>query len=225
MSGSSDWEAKWALGESPRWADRASEWEARWASRDFRPRWGDRGVALEIEQAVAEGWLPSSGHVLDIGCGLGEIAAWFARRGYPTLGFDLSESAAQRAREAHAPLPPHLEFMALDACRGPIPDRQYRILIDRGCLHTIPPQFVPGYVRTIRSVSAPDARMLLFVRAFRGGRSFGNRAETRMKAQLVAAAFAGSFAVVRHAATYMDRYAGGQSQHTLPGLVFWLTAV
>jgi len=203
----------------------ANEWEAKWASKDFRPRWGDRGVAPEVEQAVADGWLPSSGHVLDIGCGLGEIAAWFARRGYPTLGFDISESAVQRAREAQAPLPPQLEFMALDACRGPIPDRQYRILIDRGCLHTIPPHLVHDYVRTIRSVSAPDARMLLFMRAFRGGRPYANSAETRMAARQIAAAFMRSFALVRYAPTYMDRHAGGQSQDALPGLVFWLAAV
>jgi cyclopropane fatty-acyl-phospholipid synthase-like methyltransferase len=204
--------------------NKANEWEAKWASEDFQPRWGNRGVAPEIEQAVAEGWLPASGPVLDIGCGLGDIAVWFARRGYPTLGFDIAESAAQKAREAHAPLLPQLEFMALDACRGPIPDRQYKILIDRGCLHTIPQESVHDYVRTIRSVSAPDARMLLFIRAFRTGRPYADPAETRMLASWVAEAFAGNFAISRHAPTYMDRYAGTQPRHALPGLVFWLVS-
>jgi len=41
-----------------------------------------------VEEAVNGGWLSAEGPVLDIGCGLGDISAWFAQRGYRTLGFD-----------------------------------------------------------------------------------------------------------------------------------------
>jgi SAM-dependent methyltransferase len=198
-------------------------WEAKWASSDgFSPRWGNRGVSPEIVEAVKSGWLPSHGPVLDIGCGLGEIAAWFGTQGYEALGFDIAESAIRRAREMHAPLPPKLEFMVLDACGSPLPNRQYKILIDRGCLHTISPELVATFTRNIVSVAAPDARMLLFMRAFRTDRPFGDRWETEIHVKWVKSVFAGRFKIARYAPTYMDRYGGKQPAFALPGLVFWL---
>lgn len=199
-------------------------WEARWASDYFSPKWANRGVSPEIIDAVKDGWLPPPGPVLDIGCGLGEVAAWFGAQGYEALGIDIAPSAIFRAREMHAPLPFNLEFMALDACRGPLPNRQFRIFIDRGCFHTIQPAMRASYTRALAAVAAPGARMLLFVRAFRHGKPFGDRAETEMHVEIVRNAYAGKFEVARHAPTYMDSQRGAQASSALPGLVFWLVA-
>lgn len=209
--------------------DKSLLWEARWAADDFSPKWANRGVSPEIVDAVKSGWLPSVGPVLDIGCGLGEIAAWFGGQGYEALGFDIAASAIRRAQDKHAPLPSNLEFMALDACRGPIPNRQYRILIDRGCLQTIPPKRVVSFTRNIASVAPPGARMLLFMKAFRHGRPFGDPWETDLHVTFVRNAYAGKFEVERYAPTYMkrhgeDRPGGTQPAVSLPGLVFWLVA-
>ncbi len=204
--------------------DKSLEWEAKWASDDFSPKWANRGVSPEIVDAVRGAWFPAQGPVLDIGCGLGEIAAWFANQGYEALGFDIAESAIRHAREMHAPLPPNLEFRALDACSSPLPNRQFRILIDRGCLHTIPPESVTSFARNIASVAAPDARMMLLMRAFRHDRPFGDEWETGIHAKRVAGIFAGSFKIERYAPTYMDAHGGKQPASALLGLVFWLVA-
>jgi SAM-dependent methyltransferase len=204
--------------------DKSLFWERRWASDSFSPKWAHRGVSPEIADAVNTGWFPAGAPVLDIGCGLGEVAAWFAKRGHATLGFDVAPTAIVRARELHSPLPPNLDLMVLDAIREPLPNRQFRILIDRGCLHTISPSFVAAYTRNVASVAAPGARMLLFIKAFRHGKPFGDPAETEMHVDIIRNAYAGRFNVVRHAPTNLNGGGGTQPRQHLPGLVFWLVA-
>lgn len=203
---------------------RRKTWESSWGRDDFSPKWANRGIAPEIVEAVETGWLPARGPVLDIGCGLGEIAVWFAQRGYETLGFDIAEAAIRKACEAHAPMPPTLQFMAHDACAKPPPDLQYRILIDRGCLHQIPRPLVSSFARNIAAVAAPDARMILLMRAFRGKRPFADPDETAEHVHFVRETFRGMFDIERHAAVYMDRHLGAKPDEALPGLVFWMTA-
>src|ERR1044072_1230812 len=101
------------------------------------------------------------------------------------VGLDISPTAVFRAKEMHAPLPANLEFMALDACQDPLPNRQFRILIDRGCLHTIPAGLLGAYTRELASVASPGARMLLFIKAFRHGNALGDPRETEMHVDLI----------------------------------------
>ena len=202
---------------------KASWWEAKWASKDFVPHWGQRGVSAEIREAVNSGWFPPLAPVLDIGCGFGDIAVWFAKQGYRALGVDVAPSAIARATELHAPLPPNLEFAVLDATREPLPNRQFGILIDRGCLHTIPPAWVRAYTRNVASAAAPGARMLLFVKAFRHGKPVGDPAETAMHVNLVGKAYAGTFDIVKYAPTDLNGNEGNPLR-PLPAIVFWLVA-
>jgi SAM-dependent methyltransferase len=199
-------------------------WEGRWAAIPSSPQLAHRGISPEIVDAVSSGWFPPRAPVLDIGCGLGAVAAWFAQQGHQALGFDVASAAIARASEMHAPLPPNLEFLALDACHDPLPDRQFRILIDRGCFHTIPPALVRSYTRNIAAVAAPGARMLLFIKAFRHGQPFGDPRETEMHVDLIRKAYAGRFSIERHAPTDLARHAGAEPRRHLPGLVFWLVA-
>jgi SAM-dependent methyltransferase len=198
------------------------QWEAKWSRGDFAPQWSDRGVAPEIVEAVKTGWLPPRGTVLDIGCGLAEIAAWFAERDYSVVAFDIAKSAIEKARAMHSHLSSPPEYMVLDICAGQPPNRQYSILIDRGCLHQIPSEEIQHYVRNVSAVAASDARFLLFTKAFRDGQPFGDPAEKTRHAEWVGKAFAGVFAIERVAETYLDRYRGKDPSNALPGLVFWL---
>jgi SAM-dependent methyltransferase len=204
--------------------NKASLWEGRWASEHFSPSWSHRGVSREIVDAALSGWFPSGAPVLDVGCGTGEIAAWFAKRGHEALGVDIAPSAVARASKMHAPLPSNLQFMTLDATRDPLPNRQFQILIDRGCFHTISPDLVRSYTRNVASVAAPGARMLLFIKAFRHGRPMGDPQETQMHVNLVCDAYAGRFNVARHAPTYLNGRGEGEPRKPRPGLVFWLVA-
>jgi SAM-dependent methyltransferase len=194
-----------------------AEWDQKWTSSS-PGRWAGRPVPAEVIEAVASGWLPGSGRVIDLGCGTAEIAAWFAERGYQATAVDIARAALDRAAARHRGLP--IEFIALDLCTGTLPDRSFDILIDRGCLHQIPREMVPDYVRNIASFAAPSARMILFAKAFRRGRPFGDSEELGRHSDLIRRIFAGRFELERSRAAYLNP---GNPADPLPGIAYWLT--
>lgn len=200
-------------------------WKRKWANVQYHPEWFDRGVSPEIVEAVETGWLPGRGRVLDVGCGLGDVAAWFAERGYQATGVDFVE-AVRRASERHAAyLKRGLRFVALDITGDVFGNERFDIIIDRGCLHGIPKILVDRYVANISQVASPAARMLLFIKAFRQGVPFANEARAQQKARWVRDIFHGRFAVESHQPTYMNKDGAPDPRHPLPGLVFRLTRV
>ena len=117
------------------------------------------------------GWRPAHGTVLDIGCGLGEVAAWFSERTYATVAIDIAESAVRKGRTMHVHLPSPPEYLALAIAPDDRLTGNTTFLSIVAALHQIPREEIPNYVRNISYVAAPDARMLLFVKAFRDGQS------------------------------------------------------
>lgn len=210
----------------PRWARsrRQRNWERLWSSEDFDPLWGRRGISPEILAALDEGWF-GDGPVLDIGCGLGEVAAWFAERGRETVGIDIAAPAIRRAERScgHLECPP--QFFCRDLTVDAAPDRQYRSLVDRGCFHQLPAGTERQFVRQLLSVSAADARLLLFVRAFRNGIPMGDAAEKARQIARVRAAYSPSFIIEAADEAYLDRYQGTVPGKSLPGMVFRLRRV
>lgn len=194
-------------------------WDRRW-SFPAKPRWTDRPLPAEVIEAVAAGWLPRAGRMLDLGCGTAEIAAWFAAHGYQATGVDIAQVALDRAAARHAGLPNPIEFIAVDLCTGTLPGRAFDILIDRGCLHQIPENLVADYVRNISSLAAPGARMLLFMKAFRDGAPFGDTGETALRTDWARRTFAGHFDLERASPTYLNP---DNPQDPLPGMTFWLS--
>src|SRR5215471_14289650 len=55
----------------------------------------------ELLAALGDGWLPSSGRALDVGCGLGVEAGYLAAAGWQVAGIDLSQVALARAAAGH----------------------------------------------------------------------------------------------------------------------------
>lgn len=199
-------------------------WERRWSREDFDPPWGGRGISPEIETAVDRGWL-RPGAVLDIGCGLGEVAAWFSERGYRAVGVDIASPAIERARDLHNHLDRMPQFLVRDVTTEPVPDLGYRTLIDRGCFHQLPSGSERAFVQNLLAVSAPDARMLLFIRAFRNGIPFGDPGERARQESKVRAAFCPQFAIDRIEDGFIDRHQGSIPERALPGMVFYLSRV
>lgn len=202
---------------------RLRNWNQKWADGRYHPKWFDRGVSPEIVEAVDSGWLPGRGQVLDVGCGMGDVAAWFAERGYQATGADFAE-AVRRASERHAAyLNRGLRFVALDIS-GVVPrNERFDIIVDRGCLHGIPEILVECYVANISLLASPGARMLLFMKAFRDGEPFGDEAHTRRKAECVRDIFRGQFTIESHRPIYMRKNGLLNPRHPLPGLLFRLT--
>ena len=196
-----------------------SEWQDKWIAAP-KARWIDRPPPSEVIDAVASGWLPSEGRVIDLGCGAAEIAAWFAERGYQATGADIAQAAVDRAARKHAHLLDAIDFIAVDLCTQTIPNRTFDILIDRGCLHQIPPSLVADYIRNVTSIAAPGAKLMLFSKAFRNGKPFGDAGETEEATAWVRSEFAGYFDLERALPTYLDP---DDPEDPLPGMAFWLT--
>lgn len=196
-----------------------SEWQDKWIAAP-RSRWINRPPPAEVVEAVASGWLPGEGRVIDLGCGTAEIAAWFAERGYQATGADIAQAAVDRAARRHSHLLDAIEFVAVDLCTQTIPGRSFDILVDRGCLHQLPPSLVADYVRNVASIAAPGAKMMLFSKAFREGNQFGDAEETEQATAWVRSAFAGYFELERALPTYLDP---DDPKDPLPGMAFWLT--
>lgn len=202
-------------------------WEQSWADQNFAPPWKGRGIAPEIVEAINQGWFPKKGRVIDIGCGEGEIAAWFSSRGYAALGLDIAPPVIEAARAKHINVENQhtLNFLSLDITETIPPNLAFDIVIDRGCMHAIHPALVKNYVRNLSAVCSPDARMLLFIRAFRGDVEFNDQQELSRLNDAVARVFDGEFRVISCVAANIGRTAGQPEDKWLPGLVFKLEKV
>lgn len=195
-----------------------SEWQRKWTAAT-RSRWINRPPPREVVEAVESGWLPASGTMVDLGCGAADIAAWFAERGYRATGIDVAPAAVERAAERHARLGDSIEFFAVDLCTQTVPDRSFDILVDRGCLHQFPESLVGDYVRNVAAMASPNARMMVFSKAFRGRNSFGDAEETKHWTDWTRGVFEGEFELERAAPTYLNPE---NERDPLPGMAFWL---
>ena len=204
-------------------AKRRRRWDAGWRRADFDPLWLGRGVSPEIVRAVEEGWLPTAGKVLDIGCGQGEVVAWFAQRGFGGIGVDIARSAIQRARELNASVSSTLEFQTLDICAAVPSGGPFSIIVDRGCFHRVSRDDIPNYARNVAAACTPNARFLLFVKAFRGKMNCDRAQERECVVEHVRSALGKYFAIERVAETFLDRFGGHDACRALPALVFWMT--
>ena len=166
-----------------------------------------------------------AGHVLDAGCGEGVVADWFAKQGYTTLGVDIAPSAIDRARALHGESE-RLRFDVVDLCqqrieRGP----PFDVVIDRGCLHQMRDHDLPAYAANLCALCAPDARMLIFHRAYRRGVAHGDPKERRRVVGRVERAYDGTFRIVRAEDTYTDPRFGADPETRMSGIVLWLERI
>ena len=192
-------------------------WESRWKEDVPTAPWMDRDVSPEVVEAVDDGWFVSGTPAIDLGCGRGDVAAWLSGRGFPAVGIDIAPSAVAHARRIHGEVPGRLEFVVVDVCTGLLPDRGFGVLVDRGCFHQLDGRDREPYASNVRVAAAPNARFLLFVKAFRDGRPIDDPEERARHTREVEGVFGRDFTIDRVATTHLDRKAA------LPGLVFWMT--
>ena len=119
-----------------------------------------------------------AGPVLDIGCGTGDNALFFAGEGYEVLGIDAAPAAIAKAQEKAAGRP-GAEFLVLDARDLPRLGRQFRTVTDSGFFHTLSDEDRAVYVRNLTTVLPRGGRyfMLCFSELEPGG--YGPRRVTQ----------------------------------------------
>jgi 2-polyprenyl-3-methyl-5-hydroxy-6-metoxy-1,4-benzoquinol methylase/3-polyprenyl-4-hydroxybenzoate decarboxylase len=115
----------------------------------------------------------AGGRLLDVGCGLGQVARHAAAHGYRVVASDLSETALHVARE-HAVATGHDRGVACrdivwvqdDICAtrlcGP-----FDVIVDRATLHSLPAARVHAWAQAMRRLTAPGS--LVIVKAHRDG--------------------------------------------------------
>jgi SAM-dependent methyltransferase len=89
-------------------------------NRNERPLWDVKpelsvGLDWDVVEPLTENGFP----ILDIGCGLGDEAAWLAQRFHRVYAVDVSENAVEHARKVHKI--PNLSFSVSDCtaeCEG-----------------------------------------------------------------------------------------------------------
>jgi len=106
--------------------------------------------------------LPASGTVLDIGCGFGLFALYFASTlpGVEIRGFDVSPRRVAAARRAARTLGlRNVQFEVADAAGMTRQDSSAVYMVD--LIHHVPPASVPGLLHTIASSLEADGRLVI----------------------------------------------------------------
>jgi ubiquinone/menaquinone biosynthesis C-methylase UbiE len=122
-----------------------------------RPPW-DLG---RPQPAIVEIADQITGSVLDAGCGTGDNALFFARRGQPVVGIDFVERPIREARRKAEELGVDAEFLQMDALKLAILDRQFDSVIDCGLFHVLSDEDRQPYVAGLAHVTKPGGKVFL----------------------------------------------------------------
>jgi cyclopropane fatty-acyl-phospholipid synthase-like methyltransferase len=101
------------------------------------------------------------GRVLDVGCGTGENALYYASRGHETWGIDFAPTAIRRAQqkaEGRAGAPHFQELSALDLSRL---GSTFDTVTDCGMFHTFLDEHRPVYSASVASALRPGGRFFI----------------------------------------------------------------
>jgi ubiquinone/menaquinone biosynthesis C-methylase UbiE len=102
-----------------------------------------------------------AGDILDVGCGTGENALFFAKRGHPVLGIDFLEYPIQEASRKAKERGMKVEFLQMDALSLAVLDRTFESVIDSGLFHVFSDEHRARYVAGPAHVTRPGGRIFL----------------------------------------------------------------
>ena len=127
------------------------------AAYSGKPAW-DLGRPQPVFVEIAD---QISGSVLDVGCGTGDNALFFARRGQPVVGIDFVEFAINEARHKATALGVDAEFIQMDALKLPCLERRFDSVIDCGLFHVLSDADRRAYVAGLAQVVRVGGKLFL----------------------------------------------------------------
>ncbi len=95
--------------------------------------------------------------VLDLGCGTGELAPVFLKRGYRYVGIDIEPERIAYAAKNY----PQGKFHVMDASALAYPDGYFDQILVTGVLHHLSDADVRGIVKEMKRVLRPNGRALV----------------------------------------------------------------
>ncbi len=113
------------------------------------------------QQAFLDVADPITGSVLDVGCGTGENALFFASRGHKVTGIDFLEEPIQRAKRKASERGLTVTFLVMDALALKDLPEVFDNVIDSGLFHVFSDEDRKRYVEGLATVLKPGGRLFL----------------------------------------------------------------
>ena len=123
------------------------------------PPWDIGRPQKEFVNLVRRGEI--TGSVLDIGCGTGEHALFFAGEGHEVWGIDSAPAAIQKAQEKAAERGLHVQFLVLNALDLAKLNRKFDTVTDSGLFHTLSDEDRPIFVDTLAAILSPGGNYFM----------------------------------------------------------------
>ncbi len=123
------------------------------------PPWDIGRPQKEFVALVRNGEI--TGSVLDIGCGTGEHALFFAREGHDAWGVDSSPLAIRKAREKAAGQGLNVHFLVANALDLGALGRKFDTATDSGLFHTLSDEDRPIFAAGLRAVLTPGGHYFM----------------------------------------------------------------
>lgn len=144
--------------QKPMWDKKHTEGQHDWFADE------PSTLAFKASKIISEGQ-----RVLEIGCGNGRDARFFARKGFNVTATDFSEVAVQSNRMTNKSA--RLEFRVLDI-RDPLPfpDGSFDMVFSALALHYFPDIQTRAIFREIYRVLAPDGVLVFSCKSYDGKR-------------------------------------------------------
>src|SRR5271157_952924 len=123
------------------------------------PPWDIGRPQKEFVELVRRGEI--TGSVLDIGCGTGEHALFFASEGFEVWGIDSAPLAIRKAQEKAEARELEAHFLVLDALNLPRLKRKFDTATDSGLFHTLSDEDRPVFVDNLAAVLPHGGRYFM----------------------------------------------------------------
>jgi cyclopropane fatty-acyl-phospholipid synthase-like methyltransferase len=137
------------------------------------PPWDIGRPQKEFTELVRHGEI--TGSVVDIGCGSGENALFFAQEGLEVWGIDSSPLAIQKAQEKGAQRGLTAHFLVLNALELAKIDRTFDTATDSGLFHTLSDEDRPLFVKNLAAILSPKGSYFMLCFSDREPAGYGPR--------------------------------------------------
>ncbi|HSN26110.1 MAG TPA: flavoprotein [Kofleriaceae bacterium] len=139
-------------------------WDA--AYRRALVPWASEACDADVAAALVH-HAPPPGRLLDVGCGLGQVARHAAGLGYRVVATDVSEVALSRARRERGG--DEVVWVRDDICASALVG-PFDVIVDRAVMHVLPAARVGAWAAAIRRVAAPHATVIVKAHADKAAR-------------------------------------------------------